>query len=636
MADEDIVKKVVIKGEDEAGQKFNLIADIAESAFGRIGGAVRALNIALTSPLGIIISVTAAVVALGSAVSTFANNQAKAQVALNETAQALGTTRDEVVAMRTALAQSGLTAEQTGTLLDRMSQRIGAAWSQIAQDIRKGPAAMQEARIGIEAAQIGISTAMTNQGFAAREWASRLQANALTVSEAYNRVKNAAQEAASQTNNDALGVKSAQLAVREAQLRANGGGSAAEQASLAKDRSALALEQANQALADAELKQAKDLENQPLAQQRAELSLQDAQTKQAKDQESAGPAIQKAALDFDSAVLNFAQAVDKMSDVTLKDLPTVINAIQNKNAEVLKDVSPETFAHAIQQIAQENREASGKTGQASTAEVIKTAGDILKNLGDVVAQSQKIAVARELGTPRGLAISGEQGLEKLSELLPDLLKRAQETQAGGTDQNQANAEAVRSSAASLEDMQQNMARLAGTSDTVSAIAQANTQTWTNILQAITDLPKSIAEAIKGTGEAINASAGAVGPGLAGGGAVFGPGTATSDSIPARLSHGEFVVRAAAVRAYGSDLFHALNDMAINGFAMGGLVPGPGIAPMRFAEGGLAGGGQSVVNLSIDGNRFDGLKAPQDVAQKLTSYAISRQTAQTGRTPSWVR
>lgn len=636
MADEDIVKKVVIKGEDEAGQKFNLIADIAESAFGRIGGAVRALNIALTSPLGIIISVTAAVVALGSAVSTFANNQAKAQVALNETAQALGTTRDEVVAMRTALAQSGLTAEQTGTLLDRMSQRIGAAWSQIAQDIRKGPAAMQEARIGIEAAQIGISTAMTNQGFAAREWASRLQANALTVSEAYNRVKNAAQEAASQTNNDALGVKSAQLAVREAQLRANGGGSAAEQASLAKDRSALALEQANQALADAELKQAKDLENQPLAQQRAELSLQDAQTKQAKDQESAGPAIQKAALDFDSAVLNFAQAVDKMSDVTLKDLPTVINAIQNKNAEVLKDVSPETFAHAIQQIAQENREASGKTGQASTAEVIKTAGDILKNLGDVVAQSQKIAVARELGTPRGLAISGEQGLEKLSELLPDLLKRAQETQAGGTDQNQANAEAVRSSAASLEDMQQNMARLAGTSDTVSAIAQANTQTWTNILQAITDLPKSIAEAIKGTGEAINASAGAVGPGLAGGGAVFGPGTATSDSIPARLSHGEFVVRAAAVRAYGSDLFHALNDMAINGFAMGGLVPGPGIASMRFAEGGLAGGGQSVVNLSIDGNRFDGLKAPQDVAQKLTSYAISRQTAQTGRTPSWVR
>ncbi len=630
MADDDIVKKVVIKGDDEAGQKFNLIGDIAEAAFGRIGGAVRALNIALASPLGIIISVTAAVVALGAAVSSFANNQAKAQVSLNETAQALGTTRNEVVAMRSALAQSGLTAEQTGTLLDRLAQRIGAAWSQIAQDIRKGPAAMQEARIGIEAAQIGISTAMTNQNFAAREWASRLQANALSVTEAYNRVKNAAQEAASQTNNDALNVRGAQLAVREAQLRASGGGTADQQASLAKERGALALDQANQALADAELKQAKDLENQPIAQQRAELSLQDAQTKQAKDQESAGPAIQKAALDFNSAVLNFQQAVDKMSDVTLKDLPTVIEAIQSKNAAVLKDVSPETFAHAIQQIAQEQREARGQTGQASIAEVIKTAGDTLKNLGDTIAQSQKIAVAKELGTPRGLAISGEQGLEKLSELLPALLQKANEDNAGGTDQNQANAEAIRASSASLEDMQGNMARLAGTSDTVAAIAQANTETWTAILQAVTDLPKNLAAAISG-GSGVEAP----GQGLAGGGHITGAGTATSDSIPARLSHGEYVVRASAVRAYGVDLFHALNNLALNGFAMGGLVSGPGVSPMRFADGGSV-GGQSVVNLSIDGNSFNGMKAPADVAQKLTSYAISRQTSATGRRPSWAR
>jgi hypothetical protein len=36
-----------------------------------------------------------------------------------------------------------------------------------------------------------------------------------------------------------------------------------------------------------------------------------------------------------------------------------------------------------------------------------------------------------------------------------------------------------------------------------------------------------------------------------GGAIDGPGTGTSDSIPARLSDGEFVMTAAAVRGAGN-------------------------------------------------------------------------------------
>jgi hypothetical protein len=67
-------------------------------------------------------------------------------------------------------------------------------------------------------------------------------------------------------------------------------------------------------------------------------------------------------------------------------------------------------------------------------------------------------------------------------------------------------------------------------------------------------------------------------GFATGGLVSGPGTSTSDSIPARLSAGEYVLRAEAVRRVGADFLHALN---------GGLfVPrwsGPRLA---FAEGGL--------------------------------------------------
>lgn len=59
-----------------------------------------------------------------------------------------------------------------------------------------------------------------------------------------------------------------------------------------------------------------------------------------------------------------------------------------------------------------------------------------------------------------------------------------------------------------------------------------------------------------------------GKGAASGGYITGPGSATSDSIPAWLSNGEYVMRAAAVNKYGVDTFHKLN--ALN-FAKGGEV-----------------------------------------------------------------
>ena len=53
---------------------------------------------------------------------------------------------------------------------------------------------------------------------------------------------------------------------------------------------------------------------------------------------------------------------------------------------------------------------------------------------------------------------------------------------------------------------------------------------------------------------------------ASGGYISGPGGPTDDAIPAWLSNGEYVIRAAAVRRYGVGTFHRLNAM---GFAEGG-------------------------------------------------------------------
>jgi TP901 family phage tail tape measure protein len=95
-----------------------------------------------------------------------------------------------------------------------------------------------------------------------------------------------------------------------------------------------------------------------------------------------------------------------------------------------------------------------------------------------------------------------------------------------------------------------------------------------------------------------------------GGKVRGAGTSTSDSIPAMLSNGEYVVRSSAVSQYGVPFFDKLNAQK---FAMGGMVNMP-----RYETGGevvTAGAfntnannatmGGATINITNNINGFDG-------------------------------
>ncbi|RRQ81568.1 phage tail tape measure protein [Streptomyces griseofuscus] len=99
-----------------------------------------------------------------------------------------------------------------------------------------------------------------------------------------------------------------------------------------------------------------------------------------------------------------------------------------------------------------------------------------------------------------------------------------------------------------------------------------------------------------------------------GGAVVGPGTGTSDSIPALISNGEYVIKAAAVRKYGLHMFDRLNTM-------------------RFASGGLAGftytpTGQPVLGGPSDAKgRYDAdIQALKDAWDKLNSAVKDQKKA----------
>ena len=97
--------------------------------------------------------------------------------------------------------------------------------------------------------------------------------------------------------------------------------------------------------------------------------------------------------------------------------------------------------------------------------------------------------------------------------------------------------------------------------------------------------------------------GAFGNAFASGGSVAGPGTGTSDSVPAMLSNGEYVLNAQAVDRLGVPFLNGLNTGRLRGFASGGLVGSGGVAGYK-AERGSNGGQVQSVNLSMNVSAMD--------------------------------
>jgi hypothetical protein len=131
--------------------------------------------------------------------------------------------------------------------------------------------------------------------------------------------------------------------------------------------------------------------------------------------------------------------------------------------------------------------------------------------------------------------------------------------------------------------------------------------------------------------------------------VRGPGTSTSDSILAWLSNNEFVHRAKAVRYYGLQVMHALNDMriprdalaaAISGFSAGGLATRlsmPLLTPIpALAAGGVVSAaisGRPVI-LNIGSESFALVADDRATADRLVRFAMRKQTASAGRMPGY--
>jgi phage-related protein len=177
-------------------------------------------------------------------------------------------------------------------------------------------------------------------------------------------------------------------------------------------------------------------------------------------------------------------------------------------------------------------------------------------------------------------------------------------------------------------------------DTVKNAAKSFVDTVKSYLQPLIDLINTIKDGIS---SALGGDGGGP-PGFATGGSpnghIRGPGTTTSDSILARLSNNEFVMRAKAVAKYGVGFMNAINSGQFqlpNNFAFGGFIAPSPVRRVAFADGGQVktGGGLQPLNLTIGQDTFEGILMPEEVGNKLTKYAVSRQNRSAGRKPAWI-
>lgn len=359
----------------------------------------------------------------------------------------------------------------------------------------------------------------------------------------------------------------------------------------------------------------------------------------------------------------FAPVGQFFNDLTLK----VINFFR-----LLAGKPPLTAMEQTKQAADNATAAVKKLGDASVDATAKTAtvGEgfvkiadhftlTIGKAGPLVAQLNDRIVTLSDGTSALFRVL-EDGSLKIIRNMSDGTQHIEGFRAGTiAATNEIALRAAQASGDTAKAAEANVKSLALVTDSaVKATATATEQTGNSLVTSLTGIFTGLGNTITGIfngildliKSALSLAAGLIGGGgssgdkgskaFAVGGHVRGPGSGTSDSILARLSNGEFVMRAAAVRRLGVSFLDSLNQGRANGFAMGGLVGGfrPSSALAGYASGGLVSGGgngdRTPINLHLAGEVFADLLAPIDVADKLVQYAMGQKVRSGGKKPSW--
>lgn len=312
-----------------------------------------------------------------------------------------------------------------------------------------------------------------------------------------------------------------------------------------------------------------------------------------KEAEAAGDAIKAAAL---------RQAIDLgVAHAQLLELEKAGAAALDTLKEKLNDTKTLSKAGAISQgEAQERVTAAYAAARDTLAQIIPQLERVAALTGDAKAKDAVAELGAKLAEISAMTARTSDEFAKLKAGSIDALQRGLEV---GIDQSIQGAKSLREAWANAA-----LAIVASISRIVSALIAQAIATRALKLFSFSD-PTTLVSS------GVGVLQGAIAPGHASGGLIRGPGTATSDSILARLSAGEFVLSAAAVRRWGVDMLEAMNA----GMASVRLQPLPG-----FAEGGLATAVPVAQGATWKGESIVKLQASRDVILEVLSSTEGQQ------------
>jgi len=309
---------------------------------------------------------------------------------------------------------------------------------------------------------------------------------------------------------------------------------------------------------------------------------------------------------------------------------TQANARAQAEAEIaieeqkLRVILAKQGASAAQIEAEATHFREAKTAQVEFTEAQKDGAAALKSVED-----QKALIQDKVANGQLFQIQADQQIRDLEQ---SRLPQLQQIAAQLTEQAKLTGDIQKIQAA--EDFQKQVAQMGTASNQVGqqvAALKANVQTsltggFANLFTSLISGTRSVGDAFRNlAGSVLNslsqiaaqmlaqliltkllksalggfAGGGAVpsvGSGFAEGGLIRGPGGPTSDSIPARVSPGEYIVKASAVKDFGVQNLEAIN----RGLKVPSLER---LSLPKFAEGGLVGnvgggGGDSQIHLGI--------------------------------------
>ncbi|WFU69435.1 hypothetical protein [Bradyrhizobium sp. CB2312] len=290
------------------------------------------------------------------------------------------------------------------------------------------------------------------------------------------------------------------------------------------------------------------------------------------------------------------------------------------------------IAAQLQVVAMQANAAAGKGEGVVTAEQRQRIQEVTEAYGKATEAIEEATVAQSIRRGRQTSLLDPQDVqiaEQLKGLYPDVGTALNSVEASAMRTNEAMrsigstmSSSLTSGLADILDGTKSVS--AGFADMSRAVVRALEEAMIKML-----IVQPIMRSLSGTfgfsdGGLVTAATVA----KADGGYISGPGTGTSDSIPARLSNGEFVVRASAVAKHRAVL-EAINADRIPRFADGGLV-GAG-SPAAPLVSGQSGASVTMGDIHVHGGVSNGTPAQnQELAQHIAEQVTHQVRAIVGQ------